>query len=811
MKFSYNWIREYVDLPADLSLQQLSYDLTMRTVEVEGTVNFAADLDQVVVGRIEAIAAHPRADRLLVCQVDIGRSEPAVIVCGGSNLAVGRKVAVALPGSMVRWHGEGEPVQVKKAKLRGVESYGMICASSEIGLADLFPAEDEREIMDLSDWASPAGTDLSQALDLNDQILEIDNKSLTNRPDLWGHYGIARELAAIYKCELKPLPRLKISEKVAQYPVEIEAPDLCNRYIAAVYTNLTFAASPYWLRLKLWKVGLRPINNLVDITNYVMLATGQPTHGFDETHVEEKILVRRARDGEKLEMLDGSLLKLGVDDLAICDAKKPMALAGIMGGKADSILQDTTEMVLELAKFNPVTTRRSAQRHNMRTEAGIRNEKGVDAERMDEALGVADWLIRRIIPQAELSAYHDCWPVKVSYPVIDVPLSFLNTRLGRDLEAADVVAILKPLGFTVSEQTAESGEVLLRVQVPSWRGTGDVDLPDDILEEVARMIGYENFAFVAPRTTLEQAVRQRGIETERSIKEYLAFRAGFQEIFTYPWIDELYMRAAEIDLSACLRLATPPSPETAWLRSSLVPGLLEAIAGNLRYFDTMKIFELTQVFRPGETHPSEPAETLPLQKRYLAAAVVGRDAVKVFREAKGTLELMPSIAQTEALRFAQIEKPGWADQKVWLNILADQEVIGTLALLSAKTMHNADIRKKMVAVIELDLEKIEPLPSRENRYQPLPQLPLVEQDFSILVDSSVKWQDIENIIAGMVRRCAFMEEYTGKQVPQGKKSVMFRVWLGSDSKTLTAEEINGEAGRILDRISKKLGGEIRQS
>ena len=811
MKFSYNWIREYVDLPADLDMKQLSYDLTMRTVEVENTENLADTLDHVVIGRIDAIESHPQADRLFVCRVNIGTSEPATIVCGGINLTVGQKVAVALPGSIVRWHGEGEPVTVKSAKLRGVESYGMICASSEIGLKDFFPTNDEREILDLSEFDTSAGTPLAEALELDDQILEIDNKSMTNRPDLWGHYGIARELAAIYDRPLLPLPAIPVPLKTAGFPVEIDAPDRCNRYIAAVYSGLTCAPSPYWLKLKLWKVGLRPINNLVDITNYVMLATGQPTHGFDKGHVDTKILVRNARKDEKLEMLDSSMLNLSEDDLVICDANKPMALAGIMGGKADSILPETTEMILELAKFNPTTTRRSAQRHGMRTEAGVRNEKGVDAERMDQAMGVADRLIRELIPEAKLTAYEDCWPVKVTYPEINVPLSFLNIRLGRQVSYADIVKSLKPLGFEVSEAGKTGSEPILKVTVPSWRGTGDIELPDDILEEIARMIGYENFDFIPPTITLDKAIRQRDIEKERSVKEYLAFRAGFREIFTYPWIEEQYLRAADIDPDHCLRLATPPSPETAHLRPSLVPGLLEAIAKNLRYFDTMKIFELTQVFAPGAMNPSEPSETLPLQKRHLAAAVVGKDAVNIFREAKGVIELLPRIVQVEELRFAQREKPGWADRKVWLNILSGDEIIGTLALLSGKALHDADIRKTMVAMVELNVDKLIPLPSRENRYQPLPQLPPVEQDFSILVDSSVKWEAFEQLLSGMVRRCAFVEEYTGKQVPEGKKSIMFRVWLGSDTKTLTSEEIDAESQRILNKINKIIGGEIRQS
>ena len=808
MKFSYNWIREYVELPANLSMKQLSYDLTMRTVEVENTENLADALDQIVIGRIDSLESHPQADRLTVCKVDVGLPETVVIVCGGINLAVDMKVAVALPGSMVRWHGEGDPVQVKKTVLRGIESYGMICASSEIGLHDLFPGSDDREIMDLTSFESPAGTALAEVLLLDDQILEIDNKSMTNRPDLWGHYGLARELSAIYNKQLKPLPTAVVAHTPSGFPVEIDETDRCNRYIAAVYSGLKYEPSPYWLQLKLWKVGLRPINNLVDITNYVMLVTGQPTHGFDKYHVDEKILVRNARCGEKLEMLDGSKLELSEDDLVICDANKPMALAGIMGGKADSILPETSEMILELAKFDPTTTRRSAQRHGMRTEAGVRNEKGVDAERMDQAFGVADQLIRELIPGAKLTAYEDCWPIHVTYPEIKVPLSFLNVRLGRELDFNAVAATLKPLGFEVAGN-GEDGSVL-NIRVPSWRGTGDIDLPDDILEEVARMIGYENFDFIPPQITLERAIRQRRIETERAIKEYLAFRAGFQEIFTYPWIADQYLKAAAIDPTKCLRLATPPSPETSHLRSSLVPGMLEAIARNLRYYDSMKIYELTQVYEPGISNPSEEAETLPLMRRKLAAAVVGKDPVKVFREAKGVIELMPRIVQTETLNFIQKDKPDWADQKVWLNIVSCDRVIGTIALLSAQTMHSADIRKTMAAVIELDVEELEPLPSRENKYRPLPQLPLVEQDFSILVDRNVKWREIEDLISGMVRSYAFIEEYTGKQVPNDKKSVMFRVWIGSDTKTLTAEEIDAESQRILKKIRKKLGGEIRQ-
>lgn len=533
MKLSLNWIREYTGLPADLTKEQLSYDLTMRTVEVEGVENPADSLKSVVIGRILAVQEHPNADQLQVCLVDIGSGEPSTIVCGGSNLREGQIVVVAVPGSVVKWHGVGDPVEIKSVKLRGVRSEGMICAASELGLEDLFPASNEREIMDLTGWDAKPGDSAADVLQLNDFILEIDNKSITNRPDLWGHYGIARELAAIYGAELRPLPVFAPPAGTPEFPVAIRDENLCRRYAAVVYTGLRNEPSPYWLKVKIWKAGMRPINNLVDITNYIMLATGQPTHGFDRKHVADGIVVRRAKPNEKLELLDDRVINLSTDDLLICDTNKPIGLAGIMGGKHDSILPETSEMILEMANFHPLTIRRSAQRLGVRTEASTRYEKSIDTQRIDQAMGVAGWLIGQILPQARVAAVNDNYPVKTELPVIDVPLAFLTERLGRKLSPGEVSGHLKLLGFTASYNNG-----VFKVEVPSWRATGDVSVRDDILEEVARMIGYENFAFIPPTVTLANAINQRTSDTDRAIREYLACRCGLQEIFTYPWTDE---------------------------------------------------------------------------------------------------------------------------------------------------------------------------------------------------------------------------------------------------------------------------------
>ena len=388
MKLSLSWIRDYVKIPDDMDLKKLAYDLTMSTVEVEDVEYLARRFDKMVVGVIEKVEPHPNADRLRVCKVDIGDGQIKEIVCGGINLRDGMRVAVACPGAMVRWHGEGEPVEIKNSKLRGVESFGMICASDEIGLGDLFPASQEAEIVDLSAFQVPAGTSLAAALDLDDVLLDIDNKSMTNRPDLWGHYGIAREIAALYNLPLKEIKPFE-TDVQSDFKVEIEDPDRCPRYIGVEMSGVEVKPSPYQMQNRIWKAGMRPINALVDITNYVMLATGNPTHAFDADHIIDHIVVRRAKAGETLTLLNDKELNLCEDDLVITDSEGPVALAGVMGGSKDSILPDTKRVILEVANFDAAGIRRTALRYDNRTEASARYEKSIDPERCEQALALS--------------------------------------------------------------------------------------------------------------------------------------------------------------------------------------------------------------------------------------------------------------------------------------------------------------------------------------------------------------------------------------------------------------------------------------
>ncbi|MDO5115353.1 MAG: phenylalanine--tRNA ligase subunit beta [Synergistaceae bacterium] len=807
MKLSLNWIKQYVDLPADLTMAKLSYDLTMSTVEVEGAVSLSDNLAGLVIGRILTVEPHPDADKLRICTVDVGDPAPSTIVCGGVNLAPAQLVVVAKPGAWVKWHGEGDPVEIKPAKLRGVMSFGMICASGEIGLGELFPASEHAEIMDVSEFDAKPGTPVAEALGLDDIILEIDNKSMTNRPDLWGHYGMARELAAIYKCPLKPIEPAELPACADGLEVVIEDSERCPRYLGLVIRNIKNVPSPFELRSMLWRVGSRPINLPVDITNYLMFATGEPTHAFDSQHVGGRIRVRRAAPGEKLELLDGELLDLTEEDLVIANETKPMALAGIMGGKLDSILPETTDVILEIANFEALGIRRSSQRFDVRTEGSARWEKGIDPQRVDITAAMAVKMFREAFPEAVISGCVDNYPKQLECAKVEVSLDFLRKRLGREISAEEVKEILSPLGFKT-----EAKDGLLLVEAPSWRSTGDISLPDDILEEAARLMGYENFEFSPPTVLLDKAVNQRLPDMERALREYLAFRCGMQEIFTYPWIEDEYISASGAETEEMLELSTPPAPNEARLRSTLVPGLLKAVVTNLRYFTDFRIFELTQVFFDRNySSISGTDELLPEMARRLGAAFVGSDARALFREAKGTLEYMHRAVQMEPLSFEQREKPAWGDEKLWVNVIRGGEIIGALALVSPRCAKAAGIKRSLALIFELDVEKLVPLPSRQNVFSHLPAYPLADFDLSIVFDENVRWEEIEAIArkAELVRDVKFIDEYRGAQIGAGKKSVTFRTWVGSDKGTLTSEQIENVSKQVVKKIGKKFGGDVR--
>ena len=806
MKLSLNLIKKYVDLPSNLTDKQIAYDLTLRTVEVENVEDLGARFNNIVVGKIEKISAHPNADKLKICMVDIGEKKPVQIVCGGSNLYEGESVVVCKPGAEVVWHGEGEPVKIKETKMRGEASYGMICAASEVFLSDFFPNEGETEIIDLKGIDCRPGQSIAELFDMDDTVLEIDNKSLSNRPDLWGHYGIARELSAIYDVPLKEIETYKIDSKLPEYNVEIKDKSKCHRYIGVEIDGIYDKPSPMWMQSLLAKVGQRPINAIVDITNYVMMTTGQPSHAFDRTHVGgEKIIVRNAKKNEELLLLDHTTISLTEDDLVICDEKDPMCLAGIRGGAKDSILPETTGIVLEMANFDAGTIRKTGKRFAEKTDSAIRYEKGIDTQRIDQGINLALNLITEIFPDSKILKYVDVCPLPTKNNKIEVTEEFLDTRLGKKIPESTTKQILTSLGYGV-----ELKKGTYSVIVPTWRSTGDVTYKDDVMGEIARILSFDSFEPKPITISFEHSVKQNNVLLERRIREYLSYRCGFYEIYTYPWIDEKYINAAKIDTTVAVKLATPPAPELSILRSSLIPGMLESISKNLRYFDSFKLFENTEVYQKGNYSPSSEDEKLPQQNMYLTGCVVGKDAKKIFYEAKGALENMAAYCHMEELKFEQREKPNWADVNAYINIISRNQIIGSLGLVSIKTMTDCKIKRTNVAMFEIESSRFIPCDSRTNKYERLPALPLVEKDLAILVDEEKTWSDISKAIKASVKELEFIDEYRGEKIPKGKKSITLRIKLLNEGTTMTSEQINEKVSDILKSLNKKCGAILRE-
>ena len=807
MKVSLNWVKKYVDLPDYITTKQIATDLTLRTVEVEGYENTEEKFHDIIVGKILEVNEHPNADKLRVCKVDIGDGEPKQIVCGGSNLYTNEMVVVCKPGAEVYWHGESELMKIKDSKVRGVDSYGMICGAEEVYLENIFPAKDEDEIVDLAGIDCYPGQSITEIIDMKDVVLEIDNKSLTNRPDLWGHYGIARELSAIYDVDLKPIEKVKIDSNLPKYDVVIEDTTKCQRYVAVEIDNVYEKRSPLWMQSAIIKGGMRPINAIVDITNYVMMAVGQPLHAFDKTHVDgNKIIVRNARDGEELLLLDNNTIELTTDDLVISDSKDAMALAGIRGGKKDSILPETTGVVLEVANFTAKTIRKTGKRFDEKTDASIRYEKNLDTQRVEEGLNLALALFKEIFPESKIVAFNDVYPVKTKNEKINVSEEFLDTRLGKKIDRETITRVLTRLGYEVNYKNG-----IYTVVVPTYRSTGDVSLKDDVMGDIARLLSFESFEAQPLTISFDHAVLQNKVLLETRIKEYLSNRCGFYEIFTYPWINEKYIDAASLNKEDSIKLATPPSPEEAYLRSSLVPGMLEAISKNLRYFDSFKMFEMAQVFIKGEYHESSEDETLPIHKKLLTGSIVGSNPKEIFYELKGVIEKISRYTHMKELNFTtECEKPSWADINAYLAIKLDNEIVGYMGLLSVKTMNDAKIKRTNVAIFELDSDMFIPLESRTNKFKHIPVLPSVEKDLSLIVDENITWADMTKYIRSKASDIKFIEEYRGNQIPEGKKSIMLRVTFDSGDTTLTSEEINTKLDAIIRTLNKMCGAVLRE-
>lgn len=814
MKLSLNWIKQYVELPHNLTPEQLSYDLTMRTVEVEEIIDLSAQYRDIVVGKILTVENHSNADMLKVCKVDLGKDKIYQIVCGGKNLYENQLVIVALPGSYIKWHGEGDLVQLEETQLRGEISQGMICSSKEIGLENIF-IEEEQNITDITEYGYEVGKNIADVLGLNDYIIDIDNKSLTNRPDLWSHYGIARELAAIYNVDLiniedqEFIDYLNLTDK-PKYNIVIEAEDLCKRFVGIVVDDVSFKETPIEIKILLNNIGEKSVNLLVDISNYIMFALGQPMHFYDYDKIVDGIIVRKAINEERIFTLNNEELVLNSNNLVIADKEKILGLAGIIGAKDYSVTEDTKKIVIEIANFDALNIRTTSQELNQRTESSIRFEKNIDIQRIDLCFNLLFKTLRKYYPNIRILEYMDARASDLNDKVnieIEVKQSFLDKRLGKKIDKENILSHLEKLGFTVEFDKIDD-DILYNVFVPSWRATGDVSLKEDIVEEIGRMEGYENFETLIPKVDLNPPIIQKEQDVIRRIKEYLSFRCDMQEIKLYPFIHEKYIDAIGIDKSELLNLTDPPSPEMRFILNSLLPGVLSAIEINLKNYDEFNIYEVGRVFFKNHEEILG-RENLPIQPRRLTGAIVGKNAKDIFLKTKGIIENMSRNVQIGEFELLQIEEVNYLDKKAYLNILANSKVIGVLGLLSKKTMIKSGIKNMNVCVFDINLDELQVNSTRENRFEQLSQHPLVKIDLSILIDESVKWEEIREIVLKTADKVEFVEEYKGEQVPEGHKSIMFHMIYDGKDRTLVDQDIKERTSKIISDLNN-IGASIRE-
>ena len=642
-----------------------------------------------------------------------------------------------------------------------------------------------------------------------DVVLEIDNKSLTNRPDLWGHHGLARELGAIFDVPTRPLPAEEPDRPAAALLGDVD-PSVCRRFTATRIEGITVRETPAWLRQRLTAIGQRSKNLYADLTNYVMLTTGQPTHAFDADRLSLPLAVRRATDRERFEALDGTTLALTAADAVVADQAGAVGLAGIIGGLHSAILPGTSRVLFEAASFDPLAIRRSSAAHGLRTEASSRFEKSLSTHRIDDARRLFFHLLRDIDPAARVTGFDDRTHQTTPGGTIRASVVYLCGRIGKRLTVAELSAPLERLGFTVRVD----GDDLV-VGVPEWRHTGDVTGPHDLVEEIARLHGYERFDFEAPVVRLTRPSREYPALAERRVKEYFALVGGMREVINYPWTEDRFVTGAGLTIEdAPLRLAAPPAPDQVALRTSLVPGLLRAIEVNVRSRSAFRIFEVGAVFPPGAYRRlDDDRELLPPQPKHAAGAVLGTDAETVFREAKGVLEGLPAHAHLASLAMRPGSVAPWADAGASVVLTGPDGAIGHLGILNRRAARMAGLKHAFAAVFEFTLAALPSSPSRDNQYTSLPELPSTDVDVSLSYADSVAWESIAAVAARAAKAAAgdveatiaFVDQYRGPGISEGHRSITLRARLQPRAATLTSEAATAIADAIRQAERADLG------
>jgi phenylalanyl-tRNA synthetase beta chain len=794
MRVSLNWLKEYV--ACELAPSEIAQLLTMAGLEVEGMEEVGPELRGVVVGKIVSLVPHPQADRLSLCRVQAGEKTYS-IVCGARNVREGDKAAVALVGAELPGRA---PIQ--KTEIRGEPSEGMLCSEAELGLS-----ASAEGIMILPPDA-PSGALVADFLNVKDSILEV---SLTpNRGDCLSMIGIAREVAAVTGARFHPpTPRLREGKARVQDVVRVSVrdPDLCPRYSARLISTVRIGPSPFWLRLRLERAGVRSINNVVDVTNYVLLEYGQPLHAFDYDLLEGgEIIVRRAAEGERFVTLDGVERVLHKDTLMICDASRPVAVGGIMGGLNSEIKEDTTRVLLESAYFSPAGIRRTSTALGLQTESSYRFERGIDPEGVLAASLRASALVADLAGGEVASGVIDHYPRPLPRPEIRLRLPKAGALLGMRLEQKEVKGILQRLHMEVKENAGQEWVVA----PPTYRG--DITREIDLIEEIGRLKGYDLIPVGTPRMWV-LPFRKGGNEKLEERAKAVLVGLGFYEVITFSFISPQSLAALRLPADDPrlhpLALVNPLTEAQSVMRTTLLPGLLETARYNLNYKNNdLKIFELRDVYQP------RAGQRLPNEQRALAGLILGtvsgggwntprREAD--FYYTKGCVERMLAELRAPSPSFAPGGEIPYLNPAKGVIIRLDKEAIGTLGELHPEVAHAFELPPG-VFVFELDLTVAASRFQREVIFTPLPRFPSVVRDIAVTVDEGMSAGEITEIIRGVHNTCIESVEvfdcYRGDSIPRGRKGLAFRISYRSADRTLTDEQVNEFHQEVLGRLAQ---------
>ena len=827
MKISLKWLKDYVDLKLDP--KELAERLTMAGIEVKA-VNTMGGWENMVVGEVLAVNPHPHADRLKLATVNLS-GQQLTVVCGAPNIAVGQKVPFAHVGAQLIDGHTGEVVTLEPAKIRGILSEGMVCSEKELGISD-----SHEGIMVLPSEA-PIGMPLSEYL--GDTIFDLE--VTPNRPDCLCVIGIAREFAALTGQEVR-LPKSDYEEEEqsidALVSVNIAPPDLCPRYCASLITGVTISSSPLWLQQRLKSYGMRPINNVVDITNYVMLENGQPLHAFDYHKLKgQKIIVRRAEKGEAMTTLDEVERTLDEDVLVIADGERPVAIAGIMGGLESEVTDETTAILLESANFSRATIRRGARRFQLNSEASFRFEKGLSRELPLGALKRATRLFQELANGKVVKGVVDVYPGKMKPEGILISTEEVKRLAGLEVGIDEIVRVLTSLGFKCSQNVIASEakqSPQISVTTPYWRS--DISCTADLVEEVVRIIGYDKIPTTMLSATLPEQEPSPRLELRERIRKIMV-GLGFQEVLTYSLTSLEKLQKLSLELgSEPLKVANPMTKEQEYLRPNLRAGLLAALAHNQKVDEGgIRIFEIGKVFLPQHppviASPSSPSlrgtqatkqspraeNELPWEKEMLCAVLSGAKSDLSWRGEKGELDFFDAKGVAEnllrGLRIAAEFKPG-GDQNLFpaesAEIISGGDRIGVLGVLHPRVAQDFEL-SGTVCLIEIDLERLLTRPIREKRYTPIYRFPAVSRDIALVVDEQTSYRQVESIIKSfpLVTEVTLFDLYTGEQIPQGKKSFAIRIVYQSPDHTLTDDEVNEIQQKMLGKLNQELGASLR--